>query len=475
GNALLGLGVEVENRVLMALPDSLEFATTFFGAIKIGAVPVPVNTNLHPLVYADMLDDSRAKVAVVGESVAKAFRTARRGSSYLRHVVVVGNPRPDEVSFEELVGEAEDALSPANTKSDDMCFWLYTSGTTGRPKCVPHLQRDMRFCADTYAKHVLGINESDVTFSVSKLYWAYGLGNGLYFPFSVGATTALLAEPPQPRAVLEATGEFKPTVFFGVPTSYASLLAAGPSTWKRAYFGSVRVCVSAGEALGGSLLRRWREKTGLDILDGIGSTESCHIFISNRPEDVRPDCTGTVVEGWEAKVVDDEGHDVPAGDSGMLMVKGGSTCPFYWHDRILTQTAMHGEWLRTGDTFVRDESGYFYFQGRIDEMLKVGGMWVSPLEVEAVLNEHERVAESAVVGVQDADGLTRLEAFVVLKSTGGEQQLEGVLRQFVRQRLGGNKTPRAFYFVGSLPETDTGRLRASGLREHLHSGRSGGA
>jgi benzoate-CoA ligase family protein len=403
GNALRGLGVEMENRVLVALPDSPEFAATFFGAIKIGAVPIPVNTSLQPLNYAYMLDDSRAKVAVVSESVAEAFHTARRRTSYVRHLVVLGNTRRDELSFEQITHDADEDLSPADTTRDDVCFWLYTSGTTGRPKGVVHLQHYMRFCADTYARHVLRIDESDTTFSVSRLYFAYGLGGGLYFPYSAGATTVLLAEPPQPRVVLNAMQEFRPTIFFGVPTSYAGLLAAGPSTWKRADFGSVRVCVSAGEALSGSLLKRWKENTGLEILDGIGSTESCHIFISNRMGDVRPNCTGRVVEGWEARVVDDDGREVPAGESGMLMVKGDSNCPYYWNDHDLTKETIRGEWLRTGDTFVEDESGYFYYQGRVDEMLKVGGMWVSPLEVEAVLNEHERVVESAVVGVRDSD------------------------------------------------------------------------
>ncbi|HSK99725.1 MAG TPA: benzoate-CoA ligase family protein [Rubrobacteraceae bacterium] len=486
GNALRGLGVEMENRVLVALPDSPEFATTFFGAIKAGAVPVPASTALRPAEYAYLLADSRAKVAVVSEPIAAALREARRGVRSLRHIVVVGQPGAGELGFEEIVRGSENELAPANTTRDDACFWLYTSGRAGRPKCVPHLQHDMRFCADTYARHVLAITEDDVTFSVSKLYWAYGLGGGLYFPFSAGATTVLLAEPPQPRVVLNAMQEFEPTIFFGVPTSYAGLLAASPSTWKRADLSPVRMCVSSGEALSGSLLERWKEKTSLEIVEGIGSTESCHIFISNRPGDVRPGCTGRVVEGWEAMVVDDdEGSEVPHGEPGMLMVKGDSTCPFYWHDHELSKETIRGEWLRTGDTFVRDEEGYFYYRGRSDEMLKVGGMWVSPLEIESVLEEHERVLESAVVGIEDADGLTRPEAFVVLKEGGGEQQLEGVLRQFVRQRLGGNKTPRAFYFVRTLPRTDhRGRLLVSETHqrgadgdaagEHLRSARFGG-
>jgi 4-hydroxybenzoate-CoA ligase len=451
GNALRALGVEMENRVLLALGDTPEFATAFFGAIKIGAIPVPVNTNLRPREYAHLLDDTRAKVAVVDHSPAAAFRAARRGTAHLRHLVVTGAAEEDELRLDELVASADDELTPAGTLGDDQCFWLYTLDESGQQQGVTHTQRDMRSCADTYGRHVLQLGESDVTFSVSKLYFAYGLGNSLYLPFAVGAGAVLLAEPPQPRAVLEVVEACAPTVFFGVPTSYASLLAA---RWKQNHFRSVRACVSAGEALSGSLLERWREKAGLPILDGIGSTESCHIFLSNRLDDVRPDCTGTVVEGYEARVVDDEGRPVPAGQAGMLMVRGESTSPFYWHDKRLTRESMHGAWLRTGDTFVQDESGHFYFQGRSDEMLKVSGMWVSPLEVEAVLCDHDAVADCAVIGVQDEDGLTRPEAWVVLKRSGGEQQLEPILRQHMRQRVGGNKTPRAFHFVKALPDRD---------------------
>ena len=297
GNALRELGLEVENRVLMAVQDSPEFAMTFFGAIKLGAVPIPVNTNLRSWEYAKMLNHSRAKIAVVSESVADAFREARREARHLRHLIVVGRSGPDELSFGEITKAAEQELSPADTTDDDMCFWLYTSGTTGRPKGVVHLQHAMRSCAEAYAKPVLGLEESDVAFSVSKLYFAYGLGAGLYFPFSVGATSVLLAEPPTSRMVFHVVASLRPTVYFGVPTSYASLLNAG-SAWKRtADFGSVRTCVSAGEPLAGSLLERWREKTGLEVLDGLGSTEARPIFLSNPMHDVRPDSSGPVVEG----------------------------------------------------------------------------------------------------------------------------------------------------------------------------------
>jgi benzoate-CoA ligase family protein len=323
GNALGELGLEAENRVLMAVQDSSEFAATFFGAIKLGAVPVPVNTNLADTDYAYLLEDSRAKIAVVSEPLADAFRRARRQTSYPRHLVVIGEAGPGELSLAEITQTAAADLSPANTTRDDVGFWLYSSGATGQPKGVVHLQHAMRSCFEAYAKPVLGLDESDVTFSVSKLYFAYGLGNSLYFPFAAGATNVLVAEPALPRLIFEVVRRFRPTIYFGVPTSYAHVLGASESSWKAADFGSVRACVSASERLPASVLRRWKEKTGLDILDGLGSTESCHIFISNRQGDVRPDCSGTVVDGYEARVVDEEQRVVPAGQAGVLLVKGG--------------------------------------------------------------------------------------------------------------------------------------------------------
>ncbi len=470
GNALLELGVEPENRVLIALSDSAEFAATFFGALKVGAVPVPVNPTLAADAYAFLLTDTRAKIAVVDASTASAFRTARRelGSGALRHLVVLGEREPaaGELDFEQITADASEELTPADTTGEDMAFWLYSSGTTGRPKAVVHLQRHMRFCVDAYARPVLDLSDSDVSFSVSKLYFAYGLGGGLYLPFGVGATTVLLGAPAQPRMVAEVARRFRPTVLFGVPTGYANTLAAGATSSGPAAFTGIRACVSAGEPLAGTLLQRWRDATGLDILDGIGSSESCHIFISSRQDDIRPDCAGTVVEGYEAKVVDEHERVVPPGQSGMLMVRGGSLSPFYWHQRSLTQQTMLGEWVRTGDRFVQDASGHFYYQGREDDLLKVGGMWVSPVEIEAVLAQDARIFECAVVGVPDRDNLVKPEAFVVLdQDVVGDSGLEVTLRQHVRQRLGGNKTPRTFHFVTDLPRTAAGKLQRSRLRE----------
>jgi benzoate-CoA ligase len=454
----------MENRVLLAMVDSAEFVTAFFGAIKLGAVPVPANTNLGPDDYATLLRDSRAKVAIVSPSVASALREVRGEVPTLRQLVIAGEPGPGELGLGEITRAAGEELSPAPTTRDDMCFWLYSSGTTGRPKGVVHLQGAMRFCADTYGRDVLDIDQSDVTYSVSKLYFAYGLGAGLYLPFSVGATTVLLAEPPQPRLVLSLTGRFRPTLFFGVPSSYASLLAATPS-WRAADFSATRMCVSASEPLPRSIADKWRERTGVAIVDGLGSTESCHTFISNRPGDVTPDCSGTVVDGYEARVVDDAGVEVPAGDPGMLLVKGDSICAGYWRRRELTRQTLVGEWLKTGDVYIRDASGHFRYQGRHDDMLKVGGIWVSPVEIEEVVMEHGRVAECAVVGVPDRHQLIRPEAFVVLEDSGDDQELVATLRQHVRQRLGGNKTPRAFHVVDSLPKTETGQVERFKLVE----------
>lgn len=470
GNAFHELGVEMENRVLMAILDSPEFAATFFGAIKLGAVPVPVNTELSPDEYAYLLNDSRAKIAVVSESVADAFRKIRQQASYLRHLVVIGEAAPDELSFEEITRDAGDGLSPANTTGDDSCFWLYSSSSTGRPKGVVHLQHDMRFCADTYAKSVLGMNDSDITFSASRLSFAYGLGNGLYFPFAEGATSVLIAEPALPRVIFEVARRFHPSIYFGVPSSFANLLAAPASSWKSADFSSIRVCVSAGEPLPGPLLRRWKDRTGIDILDGIGSTESCHIFISNRMGDILPDCSGTVVEGYEVRIVDEEGRDVPAGQPGMLMVKGDSIFASYWRRHQLTEESILGEWFKTGDIYIKDASDHFFYQGRTDEMLKVGGMWVSPHEVEEVLMEDEGVVECAVVGVPDSNTLVKPEAFIVLAGEVSGQEMEGRLRQHVRQRLGGNKTPRAFHFVESLPKAATGKVQRVKLCEMARQG-----
>ena len=466
GNALRELGVEMENRVLMAILDSPEFVATFFGAIKLGAVPIPVNTNLKPQDYFFLLDDSRAKVAVVSAPLAGDFRQVRGQLKHLRHLIVIGDAEQGEQSFGELTAAASDQLDPADTNRDDMCFWLYSSGTTGFPKGVVHLQHDMRYVVENYGKPVLRLSEQDVMFSVAKLYFAYGLGNALYMPFAVGAATVLLAGPPAPATALDIVRRFQPTIYYAVPTSYANTLAADPEIWTAADFSSVRMCVSAGEPLAGSILERWKARTGTDILDGIGSTECCHIFISNRIGDVRPDCSGTVVPGYEVRIVDDAGEEVPPGEVGSLLVKGDSICAFYWNQHDRTKRTIRGEWIDTGDKYARDADGYFRYQGRSDDMLKVGAIFVSPTEVETVINAHEAVLECAVVGVIDDQQLVRPEAYVVVKP-GRESsvELEEELRQHVRAQLAHFKCPRDFHFVEELPKTATGKIQRFKLRQ----------
>jgi benzoate-CoA ligase len=465
GRALRELGVEIENRVLMAMLDGPEFVETFFGAIKLGAIPVPVNTNLKPGDYAHFLEDSRAKVAVVSAPLADAFREVRSELRHLRHLVVVGDAGPGEVSYADVTRAAAGDLGPADTTPDDMCFWLYSSGTTGFPKGVVHLQHDMRYVVENYGRPVLRIAEDDVTFSVAKLYFAYGLGNALYLPFGVGATTVLLAGPPAPATVLEVVRRLRPTIYYAVPTSYANTLAAGPEAWSGADFGSVRVCVSAGEPLAGSILERWRARTGTDILDGIGSTECGHIFLSNRIGDVRPDSSGTVVPGYDVRIVDDAGGELPAGEVGRLLVRGDSICSMYWNQHERTKRTIQGEWIDTGDQYVRDPTGVHRYQGRSDDMLKVGGIWVSPTEVESVINAHDAVLECAVVAVVDADRLVRPEAYVVLQpAREATADLEVELRDHVRAALAHHKCPRDFHFVAELPKTATGKIQRFKLR-----------
>ena len=465
GNGLRELGVEMENRVLMAVLDSPEFAATFFGTIKLGAVPVPVNTNLKPGDYAYFLNDSRAKVAVVSQQLAPLLREVRGELRHLRHLVVIGQPDGDERSWSDLVAGASDQLDPADTSRDDMCFWLYSSGTTGFPKGVVHLQHDMRFCVESYARPILDIGAQDVTFSVAKLYFAYGLGNALYFPFAVGASTVLLAGPPGPGVVLDLVKHTRPTLYFGVPTSYANTLAADPELWGAADFSSVRLCVSAGEPLSGSLLERWKARTGTDILDGIGSTECCHIFISNRPGEVRPDSSGRVVPGYEARIVDENGDELPVGEVGTLLVKGDSIGERYWNQHERTKRTILGEWIDTGDKYVGDADGFFAYQGRSDDMFKVGGIWVSPSEVESTINGHEAVVECAVVAVIDEERLLQPEAYVVLQpGQAGGPELQEALRAHVRARIAHFKCPRDFHFVTELPRTATGKIQRYRLR-----------
>ncbi len=464
GNALIKLGVRMEQRVMLLLLDSPEFVASFFGAIRMGAVPIPTNTLLKPADYEYLLNDSRATALVVSEPLYANIEPIRKNLKWLKHIIVVGNAPQGTINFADWIKSESAELAPVDTSRDDACFWLYSSGTTGFPKGAVHLQHDMAYCAENYARAVLDIHEKDRTFSVAKLFFAYGLGNALYFPFYVGATTILFPGRPEPKAIYQVVTKHKPTLFFCVPTAYAGLLAVEDAS---AYdLKSVRLCVSAGEALPKALYDKWLAQWEVEILDGIGSTEVLHIFISNRAKQVRAGSSGKLVPGYDAKIADENDHALPQGEVGNLLIRGDSTCAYYWNKHEKTKETIIGEWIRTGDKYLIDQDGYFWYQGRSDDMLKVGGIWVSPVEVEAALIAHSAVLESAVIGLMDKDELIKPKAFVVLKQGfAPSAQLEQELKTFVKDKIAAYKYPRWIQFVDELPKTATGKIQRFKLRQ----------
>jgi len=465
GNALLELGVRMEERVALLLPDSPPWAYVFFGAMKIGAVAVPFNTMLSSRDYEYLLNDSRTRVLVVHGSLADRIEPLHGHLPYLQHVIVVDGQADGQLCFDQVLSRASSRLQPADTSKDDMAFWLYSSGTTGFPKGAMHLHHDMLVAADTYARDTIGLRDSDVSFSVAKLFFAYGLGNGLYFPLRTGGTTVLLPDRPLPEKVFQTIDQFQPTVFYGVPTSYAALLHEAEKTG-RTSLGRVRMCVSAGETLPRHIFLRWQERFGVEILDGIGSTEILHIFISNRPGAARPGSTGQVVPGFEARLIDDRGREVSTGKVGTLLMKGDSIATGYWNKHEATKDTFRGEWINTHDKFMRDQDGYFWYSGRTNDMLKVSGQAVWPAEVEAVLQEHPAVLESGVTGAATDEGLLKPVAFVVLKD--GRQpcpELAKELQAFVKRTTAPHKYPRAVIFVDHLPKTASGKIKRYELRQ----------
>ncbi len=465
GNVLKELGVRMEERVMLLLPDSPELVCSFFGAIKIGAVPIPTNTLLKAYSYEYLLGDSRARVLIVSESLLDQIEPIKDKLRHLQQIIVVGQAEGDHLSYRELVEAASPELTPEMMSKDDACFWLYSSGTTAFPKGAVHLQHDMIVSADLYARPILDINENDRAFSIAKLFFAYGLGNGLYFPFRVGATTILYPGKPDAVKFYEIIQEYQPTIFFCVPTAYASMLAVEDAA-ARFDTSSLRLSVSAGEALPAALFDRWKERFGVEILDGIGSTEIIHIFISNQSGRVKAGSTGEVVPGYEARVVDDQGRDLPDGEVGDLLIKGDSICTCYWNKHEQTKDTILGHWIRTGDKYLRDEDGYFWHQGRSDDMLKVGGIWVSPVEIESALVEHPAVLENAVVGVPDKENLIKPKAFIRLKDGfQGSDELRAELQKFVKEKIGVYKYPRWIQFVDELPKTATGKIQRYKLRK----------
>ena len=466
-NAFLALGIAPEQRIALALLDGIDFTACFLGAIKAGIVPIPLNTLFQPADFAYILADSRAKALVVSHELTATLDEAARLAAWSGTVLVSGAEPMAASGARSLAGDMERAdavAAAAPTCPDDVCFWLYSSGSTGRPKGTVHVQTSMIQTAEAYAQQVLGLNENDVVYSAAKLFFAYGLGNALSFPMSVGATAVLFSGRPTPQAVGTILRDRKPTIFCGVPTLFNSLLAY-PEFPEPADL-ALRLCTSAGEALPEDVARAWTKRTRVEVIDGIGSTEMLHIFVSNRPGDVRFGTTGTAVPGYRIKIVDEHGADVPPGTLGELVVAGSTSAVAYWNNREKTRGTFVGAWTHTGDKFLEREDGAFVHCGRVDDMLKVGGIWVSPMEVESALIGHPAVLEAAVVGVPDEGDLIKPKAFVVLRDGfTGDDALRDELKSFVKARLAPYKYPRWFSFETELPKTATGKIQRHVLRK----------
>ena len=451
GNALLALGIRPEDRVMIAMHDGIDWPVAFLGAIKAGIIPVAVNTLLTAKDYEYMLADSRAKALIVSGPLLPTF------TPLLKSQQVIVSP------FKDFLSKGGASLEAAPTTRDDACFWLYSSGSTGMPKGTVHVQSSLILTAELYSRGVLGMKEMDTVFSAAKLFFAYGLGNAMTFPLAAGATTVLMAERPTPAAVFKRLVERKPTIFFGVPTLYAAMLAS-PEFPSRGRL-NLRACVSAGEALPPQIAKGFKDRTGIDILDGIGSTEMLHIFLSNRPGDARAGTTGKAVPGYELRLVDESGAEVKPGELGELQISGPTSAAYYWNNREKSRSTFVGAWTKSGDKYSVDADGFYAYGGRSDDMLKVSGIWVSPAEVEAALVSHDAVLEAAVVGHEDEQKLVKPKAFVVLKpGLAADEKLKAALQQHVKDRLAPYKYPRWVEFLGELPKTATGKIQRFKLR-----------
>lgn len=459
--ALTRAGVRREERVALIVRDQLEFPVAFFGAMKSGAVPVPLNTLLAAPVYDAILNDSRASILVVSAALWDTVKPAIDGNSYLRQVVVIGDAPEGTTSFETFMDGAE-VLDTIEAHDDELAFWLYSSGSTGTPKGVRHIHSSMKATADTFGAQVLGIREDDVIFSAAKFFFAYGLGNAVSFPMSVGATTIIFSGRPTPDAMFDVMANEKPTLFCGVPTLFAALVAEQEKRGGTPDH-TIRLCTSAGEALPCDIGDRWEKLWGCQIVDGVGSTEMLHIFLSNAPGDIVYGTSGKAVPGYEVRLVDEHDEDVPDGEVGELLVRGPSSADGYWNQRNKSQSTFQGHWTRTGDKYTKDDNGRFVYSGRTDDMFKVSGIWVSPFEVEQALIEFPGVLEAAVVSKADEKDLIKPAAFVVMKE-GVEAPSMDELKEFVKEKIGMWKYPRWVTFADELPKTATGKIQRFKLR-----------
>ena len=472
-HALRLLGIRQEDRVALLLPDTVDTPVAFWGTIRAGSIAIPLNTFLNPAQYAYILSNSRATALIAAAPLAQPIWPILAQMPHLKTVILVDATPDDKASFhgrevhlfEEVIAAASAAPFTADTVSDEVAFWLYTSGSTGDPKGVKHVHTNLMATARLFGQGVLGIREDDVVHSAAKLFFAYGLGNAMTFPLSVGATSVLWPYRPSPEGVFEIMRRHRPSIFYAVPSLYTALLAH-PEMGVGIGSDRLRLCVSAGEALPAHIGERWRALAGVDVLDGIGSTELLQTFLSNRPDDIRYGSTGKPVPGYDARIVDEAGRELGADEIGELIIRGPSAGEGYWNQRAKSRRTFAGEWTHTGDKFRRDADGYYYYCGRTDDMFKVSGMWVSPFDVEAALTSHEAVLEAAVIGKEDADGLIKPKAFIVLKNGyAADEGLFETLKLHVKETAGAWKYPRWIELRQDLPRTATGKVQRFKLRD----------
>lgn len=464
GNVLKELGVAIEDRVLIALPDCIEFIAVWFGILKTGAVVTMVNTILPASDYEYYLNYTRARIAIVHESVASKFEEVRSHCPNLRRILVVGKDDGKNPSYDRMMSQSSSELKNEDTHRDDFAMWLFTSGTTGKPKGAVHFHHDFPYNTEHYAKQVLQIQETDITLSVPKLFFGYATGTNLMFPFAVGASTAIFEERSTAETIFEMIRRYRPTILTTVPTMINAMLDREDAAEQD--LSCLRLTLSAGEALPPELYHRWKKTYGVEILDGIGSAELFHIYISNRIGDVKPGSLGKVVPGYEAKVVGADGTEAADGEIGTLWAKGDSAAVYYWQAHEKSKEVLRGDWVVSGDLFRRDSDGYFWYAGRADDMLKVGGIYVSPYEIENCLLQHHAVREVCVVGHTDTDGLVKTKAFVVLQeSYVRDAVLVEELQGFVKKKLAPFKYPRLVEFLDELPKNDRGKIERKKLRD----------